>query len=123
MQELSELVRQYGDILDQEHALEARKDALRSQILELLESAGLRSAPTPFGSAKRCVRFRLTPRPDEVLRLLDGEDLLPFAHFSAARVKEILVPKYARERLLPLFDVGKWEYLEVRRGRQPKPYG
>ncbi len=123
MNELAELVRQYGELLDKERVLGERKEALRQQILDLLDSSGLKAASTPFGNAKRCSRFKLTPHRDEVLSLLASDDLFPFAPFSPARVKDVLVPKYGRERLLPLFEIEKSEYLMIQRGKPPKPYG
>ena len=50
-----------------------------------------------------------------MLGLLNKDDLFPFAHFTPARVKELLVPKYGRERLIPLFDIEKHEVLVVKR--------
>jgi hypothetical protein len=50
-----------------------------------------------------------------VLGLLDRDDLLPFAQFTPAKVTEILVPRYGRERLMPLFDIEKTEYVMVKR--------
>jgi hypothetical protein len=50
-----------------------------------------------------------------VLGLLDREDLFPFAQFTGPKVKTLLVPKYGRERLLPLFDIHRTEYLVVKR--------
>ena len=52
------------------------------------------------------------------LMLLDREDFFPFAHFTGPKVKTLLVPKYGRERLLPLFDIHRTEYLVVKR---PEP--
>ena len=40
-----------------------------------------------------------------------------FASFTPARVKEILVPKYGRETLLPLFDIEKTETTCYQTGR------
>ena len=50
-----------------------------------------------------------------MLGLLTGEDIFPFANFTPARVKELLVPKYGRETLLPLFDIEKTESLMIQR--------
>jgi hypothetical protein len=50
-----------------------------------------------------------------VLSLLDSEDLFPFANFTPARVKELLVPKYGRETLIPLFEIQKSELLMIKR--------
>jgi hypothetical protein len=123
MIDLSELVREYGELLDQEQRLGRKKQEVRAQILNLLMSQGLRTSATPFGTAKRCARFKLTPRREPVLALLNGNDLFPFTSFTPNRVKEALVPKYGRERLLPLFDIEKTEYLMISRDKSRKPYG
>ncbi len=70
---------------------------------------------SPSGSAQRVSRFKLHPRNGAVLGLLSSEDILPFANFTPARVKELLVPKYGRETLLPLFDIEKIDTLMVKR--------
>jgi hypothetical protein len=60
----------------------------------------------------------LTPRKGPVLELLGSEDLFPFARFTPAGVKEILVPKFGRESLIPLFDIQKSRYLMITRAAQ-----
>jgi hypothetical protein len=57
----------------------------------------------------------LTPRKEAVLDLLTGADILPFAHFTPGKVREILVPRYGRDRLLPLFEIEKTEFVHVTR--------
>jgi hypothetical protein len=74
-----------------------------------------RTTSAEHGSAVRTWRFKLLPRPEPVLGILNSEDLFFFAHFTPARVKEILVPKYGRETLLPLFDIEKTESLVIKR--------
>lgn len=124
MTELPDLIREYAAILDQEHILEARKQELRGQILEELARRNQAFWKTPFGHAKRCSRFKLTPRREAVLGLLDRDDLYPFASFTPARVKEVLVPRYGRERLLPLFEIEKTDYLMIQRPQAPRrPFG
>ena len=75
----------------------------------------LKSTRTEHGSALRTSRFKLLPRQEPVLSLLSSEDLFFFAHFTPARVKEVLVPKYGRETLIPLFEIQKTELLVVKR--------
>ncbi len=77
-----------------------------------------KQSPSEHGSAERKSRFTLRPIRAEVLGLLDREDFLPFAHFTGPKVKTLPVPKYGRERLLPLFDIHRTEYLVVKR---PEP--
>jgi hypothetical protein len=115
MPELSMLIREYCAILAQERQLEERKDRLRETIAAEMARQGLRCSRNEYGSAQRTTRFRLFPRKEPVLRFLSSEDLLPFANFTPARVKEWLVPKYGREALLPLFDIEKTETLVVKR--------
>jgi hypothetical protein len=115
MPELNILIREYCAILAQEHQLIERKDRLREAIAAEMARQGLRCSRSEYGTAQRTSRFRLFPRKDLVLRFLSSEDLLPFANFTPARVKEWLVPKYGREALLPLFDIEKTETLVVRR--------
>jgi hypothetical protein len=50
-----------------------------------------------------------------VLGLLSKADLFPFANFTSARVRELLVPKFGRETLMPLFDIEKTESLIFKR--------
>ena len=75
----------------------------------------LRLKRTDWGSAQRVARFKLVPRLEPVLNLLSGEDLFAFATFTPARVKDLLVPKYGRETLIPLFDIQKTESLLIKR--------
>lgn len=115
MAELPDLIRDYCALLEQEHRLEERKGMLRQQILAEMGSRNVADARYPHGHAQRIARFKLLPRRDEVLALLERDDLYPFAQFTPPKVKEMLVPKYGRERLLPLFDVQKSEVLVIKR--------
>jgi len=115
MPELSELIREYGDILAQERRLSERKERLRTTIVDEMARQHLKSTQTEHGSALRYSKFKLRPRQEPVLSLLSSEDLFFFAHFTAARVKEVLVPKYGRETLIPLFDIQKTEVLVIKR--------
>src|SRR5437762_1836084 len=115
MDSLELLIHEYCEILEQEKQLGDRKDAIKAAILKTMTDANLSASRTPSGSAEQMSRFKLTPRRDDILALLDAEDLLPFANFTPNRVKEFLVPRYGRERLLPLFDVEKTTFVLVKR--------
>ncbi len=115
MDDLEALIREYCGLLDEERRISDRKDALKQAILQIMADAKLAGTKTPYGSVERTARFKLTPRREPVLSLLDSEDLFPFAQFTPAKVTEHLVPRYGRERLLPLFDVDKTEFIQVRR--------
>ncbi len=123
MDELPELIREYCAVLEQESRLDERKERLRTQILAEMTSLNLTDVRYPHGAAQRGARFKLLPKRDEVLGLLTSDDLFPFAQFAPNRVKELLVPKYGRERLLPLFDIQKTDVLRVKRaqGRFDQP--
>jgi hypothetical protein len=54
-----------------------------------------------------------------VLGLLSREDLFRFANFTPGRVKEVLVPKYGREALIPLFDIQKSDVLVIKSAPAP----
>ncbi len=124
MDDLEGMIREYCGLLDEERRLADRKDALKKAILATMAAEHLPNAKTPAGSVDRASRFKLTPRRDEVLSVLDAEDLFPFAQFTPAKVTEHLVPRYGREVLLPLFQVEKTEYIMVRRPPgAPKPPG
>jgi hypothetical protein len=112
---LHELIREYGDLLAEERRISERKERLRTIIAQEMASQKLRSTSTEYGSAVRTWRFKLHPRLEAVLGLLSSEDLFFFAHFTPAGIKEILVPKYGRETLLPLFDIEKTELLVIKR--------
>jgi hypothetical protein len=118
MAELPELIREYAALLEEESRLEQRKERLRAEILAEMDRHELKNVQYPHGSAQRTARFKLVPKRAEVLALLDAEDLFEFARFPAERVKEVLVPRYGRERLLPLFDIEKTEFLMVKRPRR-----
>jgi hypothetical protein len=115
MPELDLLIREYCTILDQERRLSERKEELRTAIAAEMARQDLRLKRTDWGSAQRIARFKLVPKRDPVLDLLSGDDLLAFATFTPARVKELLVPKYGRETLIPLFDIQKTESLIIKR--------
>jgi len=115
MDDLEGMIREYCGLLDEERRLAGRKDALKKAILAAMGAEHLQNAKTPAGSVDRASRFKLTPRRDEILTVLDAEDLFPFAQFTPAKVTEHLVPRYGREVLLPLFQVEKTEYIMVRR--------
>ena len=115
MSDIPELIAEYCAILEQERKLDERKQDLRRRILEALVAGNLKQSRSEHGSAERKTRFTLRPIRAEVLGLLDREDLFPFAQFTGPKVKTLLVPKYGRERLLPLFDIHSTEYLVVRR--------
>lgn len=112
---LPDLLREYSEVLDQQRRLDQKKEALRGMIEEAMAIERVASFRSEFGSAQRMSRFKLTPRREAVRELLDRDDLLPFAQFTPAKVTEFLVPKYGRERLVPLFDIEKTEYLVVKR--------
>ena len=115
MDDIETLIREYCELLDQERRLGNRKDVVKAEILAKMDEANLANSRTPSGTVDRISRFKLTPRRDDVLTLLDAEDLFPFAQFTPNRVKELLVPRYGRERLLPLFDVEKTAFIMVKR--------
>jgi hypothetical protein len=112
---LTELIQEYCELLNAERLLNERKDQLRQEILSAMAGQGVDQFQSPVGSARRTSYFKLNPRRDAVLNLLSAEDLFDFAHFTPARVRNILVPKYGRQTLLPLFDYQKSETLYVRR--------
>lgn len=115
MAELPALIQDYCELLEQESRLEERKGRLRQQILTEMGRLNVADVRYPHGHAQRSAKFKLIPRRDEVLGLLERDDLFAFAQFTPPKVKEILVPKYGRERLLPLFDVQKSELLVIKR--------
>jgi hypothetical protein len=115
MDDIESMIREYCELLDQERRLGDRKDVVKAAILAKMNEANLATSRTPSGNVERVSRFKLTPRRDDVLTLLDAEDLFPFAQFTPTRVKEHLIPRYGRERLLPLFDVEKTVFVMVKR--------
>ncbi len=115
MTELKELIREYCGLLNQETRIEERKAHLKAAIAEQMAQTNLTSTTTEHGSAVRMSRFKLRPKPEQVLGLLSNEDLLAFATFTPARVKELLVPKYGRNNLLPLFEIEKAEMVLIKR--------
>ncbi len=117
MSNLKTLIREYCGVLEQERELGDRKARLREAIAAEMDRQQLQRLQTEFGSAQRTSRFKLQPRRESVLELLSSEDMFPFANFTPAKVKELLVPKYGRETLIPLFDIEKIELLMVKRLR------
>ncbi|MDB5349266.1 MAG: hypothetical protein JWN86_513 [Planctomycetota bacterium] len=115
MDGLTDLLREYSELLDQERRLDQRKEALRAMIQEAMAIERVANVRTEFGSAQLMARYKLTPRQDAVRGLLDRDDLLPFAQFTPAKVTEYLVPKYGRDRLVALFDIEKTEFLQIKR--------
>jgi hypothetical protein len=115
MSELDALIQEYGTLLDQERAIDLRKTELRRRITDELDRLHIQQTKCVFGSAEQISRFKLTPRRDAVLALLNREDLFPFAQFTPAKVKSVLVPKYGRDPLVPLFDIEKSVTLIVKR--------
>ena len=115
MTELDALIQEYAALLAQEQAIDLRKGELRKQIADELDRLEIDQARSHVGSVERVSRFKLNPRRDAVLGLLDQDDLFPFAQFTPAKVKTVLVPKYGREALVPLFDIEKCVTLVVKR--------
>jgi hypothetical protein len=115
MPQLPDLLREYGELLEQEQYLARKKAALRAMIEEAMALDGVAAAKTEFGSAQYQARHTLIPRRQAVLDVLDRDDLFSFAQFSAAKITKILVPKYGRDRLIPLFDVKKTQSLVIKR--------
>lgn len=113
MERLKQLIAEYRQLLAEEKRLEVKKGELRAAIMNEMDVYQLDRFATPVGTASRAVRYKLHPKKDELLRLLAVEDIFPFANFTTTRVKEVLVPKYGREKLLPLFDTEKIVYLQV----------
>jgi hypothetical protein len=117
MPELSMLIEEYCSILEQERQLKDRKEQLREAISEAMIDMEIPRIRCQSGGATLSSRFKLSPRREAVLDLLTSEDLYPFAHFTPGRVKELLVPKFGRETLLPLFDIERSVVLTVHRPR------
>ena len=101
MSDISELVGEYCEIMEQERRLDECKQGLRRRSLEALVAANLKQLRAGLGSAERKTRFSLTPDRVKLLELLDRDELFPFAHFTGPKAKALLVPRYGRERLLP----------------------
>src|SRR5262249_8892320 len=91
MAELPALIRGYCELLEQESRLEERKGRLRQEILAEMGRLNVADVRYPHGHAQRSAKFKLIPRRDEVIGLLERDDLFPFAHFTPPKVKEILV--------------------------------
>lgn len=119
MPELSDLIGEYCSILDQERRLSERKEQIRTSISDEMQRRAIKVSRCDYGTAQISTRFKLHPKAGPVLGLLNGEDLLFFANFTPSRVKEILVPKYGREPLIPLFDYEKTQFLWIKRRSGP----
>ena len=113
MDKLVELIREYRILLGKEKEIEAKKAQIRSLVLQAMESRKVKFFHSEHGIAKINVRFKLIPKRAEVLRLLSVEDIFLFAQFTSTKVKEWLVPKYGREKLLPLFLAEKNSYIQI----------
>lgn len=113
MDSLPQKIAEYRYLIEQEKQLTARKHQLRDEILQELQSMQLNRFAAQHGIAKVSTRFKLIPHTEELLALLTPEDLMAFAHFSSEKVKELLVPKYGREKLLAMFDIEKSTVLSV----------
>ncbi|HYF49752.1 MAG TPA: hypothetical protein VEJ63_10125 [Planctomycetota bacterium] len=103
MSEIANLIREYRHIVTQEQQLATRKKLLRDKIMSHMRLQGRKFENCSAGTAICSERTKLVPIRDVMLSVLDKEDLFPFANFSATKVKELLVPKFGRERLIPLF--------------------
>lgn len=115
MAELSDMIREYCDILTEERRIADRKEGLRAAIAEAMARQNIDHTRNAHGSARYMTRFKLTPRREPVLELLSSQDLFPFARFTPAGVKELLVPKFGRDTLIPLFDIQKSRCLMINR--------
>jgi hypothetical protein len=118
MAELNDMIREYSEILNQERALSERKETLRAAIDQEMARRNVDVMQTPHGTAKHITRYKLLPRRELVLDLLQSEDLFPFARFTPPMVKEILVPKFGRATLIPLFEIQRNRSLMVSRFTQ-----
>jgi hypothetical protein len=115
MPSLVDLITEYCELLEREREIAEEKERLRQLIQNAMERERLEFANSQAGSARRVPRYRLRPRREEVLNLLGADDLFPFASFPPAKVKLVLVPKFGRERLIPLFDIEKKDTLIIKR--------
>ncbi len=113
MDQMNEWIREYRILMDKEKEIENKKAYLRGLILKNMEERKVKVFRCEYGVAKINERFKLIPKMDEVLRLLRIGDIFLFAQFTTAKVKEWLVPKYGREKLLPLFLVEKSSCLQI----------
>lgn len=104
LETMEELVEAYVNLLAQQNLIENRKKVLREKILCLLQKQQLTSEETLFGTATITKRFNIRPKLDKILTVLSAIDILPFAKFTSNRIKQELVPKYGREKLLTIFD-------------------
>jgi hypothetical protein len=119
MPDLSEMIREYCSILEQERRLSERKEQIRTSISEEMKRQEINLSRCDQGSAQMSYRYKLHPKVGPVLNLLNSEDLYFFANFTPARVKEVLVPKYGRQALIPLFDYEKSQFLLIKRAIGP----
>ncbi len=118
MSALSNWLLEYDDVTREIRRLEVIKERLRTAIEDEMCRLGVEDARENSTRATLMSWFKLTPRRDAVMNLLTAADLFPFASFTANRVKEVLVPVYGRERLLPLFDIEKKAMLRIHVGNQ-----
>lgn len=115
MDRCHELIREYCVLLEQEQRIRDRKEQLKEALLAELTARSVQSLRTASGNAVLTKRYRLTPRTEAVLALLSCEDVLPFAQFTPAKVRNLLVPRYGREPLIPLFEIEASESLTIHR--------
>jgi len=115
MSDVGAMLREYIEILDMERELAARKEKLRAALLSELVEADENCRTTADGTVQRRKRFTLKPRKDEALTLLTSEDLFAFTNFTTTKVKNLLVPIYGRDRLLPIFEITEHEQLIIKR--------
>ena len=115
MDRCHELIREYCDLLEQEERIRNRKEQLKESILAELTAQSADSFRTELGNVRKTKRYRLRPRNEAVLALLSCEDVLPFATFTPAKVRNLLVPKYGREHLIPLFEIEASDILMIHR--------
>ncbi len=62
MAELSELIREYRAVLEQESHLDERNERLRTQILAAMSRLNVTDVRDPHGTAQRGARFKLLPK-------------------------------------------------------------
>ena len=102
---IQELIRDYRTAADRECEWMVRKASVRKSLLTELDRCGRHRYSTEDGTAIRTTRVHLMPRRESVLSLLDADDLFPFTRFWPLQVQRVLVPKYGRDSVLPLFDI------------------
>jgi hypothetical protein len=105
MSDIPDLIREFRSAADRECEWMIRKATVRKSLLQALDKCGRHRYATEYGTAIRTTRVHLMPRRQSVLSLLNAEDLFPFTRFWPQQVQQLLVPKYGRDSLLPLFDI------------------